>query len=100
MDNVIEKTKELINALDNSELISHLDYYKKRVLLNRNLLELIDRYNTSNDNYEKISLKQEIYKDSNYKEYMKYYNELFFYILKINRKFKEYTSLKRCHKCE
>lgn len=96
MDNVIEKTKELINTLDNSELMSHLDYYKKRVLLNKDLLELIDRYNTSNDNYEKLSLKQEIYKDDNYKEYMKYYNELFFYILKINKKFREYTSSKGC----
>ncbi len=98
MDNIIEKTKKLINVLDNSELMSNLEYYKERVVLNKKLLELIDKYNNSNDDYEKISLKQEIYKDNNYKEYMKYYNELFFYILKINRKFKEYTIDRRCHK--
>lgn len=98
MDNIIEKTKKLINVLDNSELMSNLEYYKERVVLNKKLLELIDKYNNSNDDYEKISLKQEIYKDINYKEYMKYYNELFFYILKINRKFKEYTIDRRCHK--
>ena len=74
MDNVIEKTKNLINTLDNSELIHNLEYYKERVLLNKNLLELINKYNNSKDDYEKISLKQEIYKDDNYKEYMKYYN--------------------------
>lgn len=100
MDNIIEKTKNLIYILDNSELISNLDYYKKRVLLNKDLLELINKYNNSNDDYEKVSLKKEIYKDNNYTEYMKYYNELFFYILKINKKFREYTSLKGCHKCE
>ena len=98
MDNIIEKTKKLINVLDSSELIHNLEYYKERVVLNKKLLELINKYNNSNDDYEKISLKQEIYKDNNYKEYMKYYNELFFYILKINKKFKEYTLDRRCHK--
>ena len=100
MDNIIEKTNNLINALENSELIDKLDYYKKRVLLNKDLLVLINKYNNSNNDYEKLSLKKEIYKDNNYTEYMKYYNELFLYILKINRMFKKYTSLKGCHKCE
>ena len=98
MDNIIEKTKKLISVLDGSDLIHNLEYYKQRVVLNKKLLELINKYNNSNDNYEKISLKQEIYKDDNYKEYMKYYNELFFYILKINKKFRGYTSSKGCHK--
>lgn len=98
MDNIIEKTKNLINVLEESSLIHNLEYYKQRVVLNKSLLELIDKYNNSNDDYQKISLKREIYKDDNYREYMKYYNELFLYILKINKKFKEYTSDRRCHK--
>ena len=98
MDNIIEKTKDLIKVLDESSLIHNLDYYKERVLLNKPLLELINKYKRASDNYEKISLKQEIYKDNNYTEYMKYYNELFFYILKINKKFREYTSSRECHK--
>ena len=96
MDNIIEKTKNLINAIDNSELMSNLDYYKKRVLLNKNILDLINKYNNSNLTQEKISLKEEIYRDNNYREYMKCYNELFYYILKINKKFREYTSSKGC----
>lgn len=96
MDDIINKTKILINTLDNSDLMHNLEYYKQRVILNKNLLELINKYNSSDKNYEKISLKQEIYKDNNYREYMKYYNELFFYILIINRKFKEYNSSKGC----
>lgn len=97
MDNVILKTKELINTFEDSDLIKNLEYYKSKVLLNKELLNLINKYNNSNDNYEKISLKQEIYKDNNYKEYMKYYNELFYYILKINNKFKEYMSIRGCN---
>ena len=85
MDNIIEKTKNLINVLE-----------EQREVLNKGLLELIGKYNNSNNHYEKISLKKEIYKDDNYKEYMKYYNELFFYILKINRKFMKYISNKTC----
>ena len=98
MDNIIEKTKDLIKVLDKSTLIHNLDYYKERVVLNKPLLELINKYKESTDDYEKISLKQEIYKDNNYTEYMKYYNELFFYILKINKKFREYTSSRECYK--
>ena len=41
MDNIIEKTKNLINVLDSSELIHNLEYYKERVVLNKKLLELI-----------------------------------------------------------
>ena len=35
MDNVIEKTKELINTFENSDLIKNLDYYKQKVLDNK-----------------------------------------------------------------
>lgn len=96
MDNVIEKTKELINILDSSDLISNLDYYKNRVIKDKDILELITKYNNSNDDYEKISLKQEIYKNNDYVNYMKYYNELFFYVIKINKMYKKFTSSRGC----
>ena len=57
MDNVIEKTKNLIEVFEESDLIKNLDHYKKIVLDNQELLELINKYNTSNDDYEKVSLK-------------------------------------------
>lgn len=96
MDNVIEKTKELINALDSSDLISNLDYYKNRVINDKNILELVSKYNNSNDDYERISLKKEIYKNNDYVNYMKYYNELFMYVIKINNMYKKFTSSKGC----
>ena len=60
MDNVIEKTKELINAFENSDLIKNLDYNKQKVLDNKTLLELIMKYHKIDDDYEKISLKLKI----------------------------------------
>lgn len=97
MNNIIDKTNALISAFEKSDLIKNLEYYKVKVILNKKLLELINKYNSSNDDYEKISLKKEIYSYEEYSEYMKYYNELFYYILKINKKFKEYTDDRGCH---
>lgn len=98
MDNVIEKTKNLIEVFEESDLIKNLDHYKKIVLDNQELLELINKYNTSNDDYEKVSLKVKINSYKEYKEYMKYYNELFYYVMDINKKFKKYTDVRGCHK--
>ena len=98
MDNVIEKTKNLIEVFEESDLIKNLDHYKKIVLDNQELLELINKYNTSNDDYEKVSLKVKINSYKEYKEYMKYYNELFYYVMDINKRFKKYTDVRVCHK--
>ena len=57
MNNIIDKTKKLIDSFENSNLIRKLDYYKEIVINNSELLELINKYNTSKDDYEKISLK-------------------------------------------
>ena len=97
MNDIIEKTNNLISVFEKSDLIKNLEYYKAKVIMNKKLLELINKYNKSNDEYEKISLKKEIFSYQEYTEYMKYYNELFYYVLKINKKFKEYTDVGGCH---
>ena len=51
-----------------------------------------------NDDYEKVSLKVKINSYKEYKEYMKYYNELFYYVMDINKRFKKYTDVRGCHK--
>lgn len=94
----MEKTKNLIEVFEESDLIKNLDHYKKIVLDNQELLELINKYNTSNDDYEKVSLKVKINSYKEYKEYMKYYNELFYYVMDINKRFKKYTDVRGCHK--
>lgn len=97
MDNVIAKTKNLIEVIDSSDLIKKLDYYKTKVISNKNIIALINKYNNSNDDYEKISLKEKIYKYEDYKSYMNYYNKLFYYVLKINNMFRKFTDERGCN---
>ena len=97
MDKVIQKTKHLIEVIEESELIKNLEYYKNKVVINKEIMTLIDKYNNSNDDYEKISLKEKIYKYDDYKLYMKYYNELFYYVLRINNMFKKFTNYRGCN---
>lgn len=96
MDNVIDKTKKLIEVIDSSDLIKNLNYYKNKVVLNSEIMNLIDKYNDSNDDYEKIVIKREVYKYEDYSLYMKYYNELFYYVLEINNRFRVYTDERGC----
>ncbi len=98
MDEIITKTKELINTFEESDLINSLDKYKELIKNNNELLDLINKYNNSNDDYEKISLKRKINSYDEYKEYMQYYNKLFYYIMDINKRFKSYTNIRGCNK--
>ena len=54
MDDVIKRTKELIQVLEGSDLIRNLERYKARIMVKKNLLELIYKYNNSFDDYEKL----------------------------------------------
>ncbi len=58
------------------------------------------RRNYAADNEKIILGRKEIYENNDYKMYMKYYNELSFIILKINKKYAEYTNTSKhnCHK--
>ena len=96
MDNVIAKTKNLIGVFNSSELIRNLDYYKNKVLSNNEIMRLINKYNSSNDDYEKMSIKRDVYKYEEYSLYMKYYNELFYIVLDINKRFRMYTDERGC----
>ena len=98
MDNVIEKTKILIGVFEDSDLIKKLKYYKDLVIDNKELLDMIKKYNSSIEDYEKISLKKKINSYNEYTEYMKYYNELFYYVMDINKRFRMYTDVRGCHK--
>ena len=42
MYNVIDKTKKLIDSFESSKLISKLDYYKRIVIGNKELLDAIN----------------------------------------------------------
>ena len=94
MNNIIKKTYDLIDTLDNSDLIKELSYYKDKVLNDKYILNLINKYNNSNNNEEKITLKKELYNNINYKKYMENYNKLNYIIMDINNRIKKITNTK------
>lgn len=94
MNNIIKKTYDLIDVLDNSSLIKELSYYKDKVINDKYILDLINKYNNSNNNEEKITIKKELYNNINYKKYMENYNKLNYIILDINNRIKKITNTK------
>ena len=94
MNNIIKKTYDLIDTLDNSLLIKELSYYKDKVINDKYILDLINKYNNSNNNEEKITIKKELYNNINYKKYMENYNKLNYIIMDINNRIKKITNTK------
>ena len=96
MSLIIEKTYELLDVLDNSELIKTLTISKEKLLKDKYLLSLIKQYQEETNNEKKIIIKKELYTNKTYKDYIDSYNELSYIVLKINNKYKEYTNTKSC----
>lgn len=94
MSEIIEKTYKLLDTLDKSELIKNLTYYKQKLLSNKEVLSLVKKINQENNHETKISLKKKLYNIDDYKNYMKYYNELYYIVLRINKKYSVYTNTK------
>lgn len=94
MNTIIEKTYKLIDTLDNSSLIKNLTKYKNKLLKNKELLEKINITKKEKNPKKLIQLRTELYQNNDYKMYMKYYGELSFIVLKINKKYSEYTNTK------
>ena len=91
MHKIMEKTFELIDAMDESEMIKELEKYKRQVLENKEIQELLKVGNNTSIEYEQLEIKKKLYNYSEYREYMKYYDELMFLVLKINQGFKNFT---------
>ena len=96
MSVIVDKTYELLDTLDSSSLIKNLTKYKNKVLNNKELLKEIQEIKKETDKDKIIVKRVSLYHNNDYKMYMKYYNELSLIILKINKKYKEYTKTSTC----
>lgn len=96
MSEIIEKTYKLLDTLDNSEVIKKLTKHKEKILQDEAVLSLVKKYNNEENINEKIALKQKLYNNEDYKKYMEAYIELSLIVLKINKKYAEYTNTKGC----
>ena len=98
MSDIVEATYNFLDTLDNSELIKNLTKYKNKLLNNKPILKEIANIKKETNNETIISRRKELFANNDYKMYMKYYNELSLIILKINKKYQEYTSTRE-HNC-
>lgn len=94
MSEIILKTNELIDVLNNSDLIRKLKKAKSSCLNNQKLLSLIKKYNSEVDISKKLAIKEDLYKIDSYKDYLDSYNELSLIIFRINHQYKIYTNTK------
>lgn len=98
MSDIISKTYDLLDALDASELIKKLTTAKVNLNQKKSILLLIENYQREYNIEKKIKIKQELFKDKDYKDYTDSYNELSSIILRINKQYQKYTDVKE-HKC-
>ena len=87
MNEIMEKTFELIDVFEESDLIKELDKYKRRISSNESLSKLIKEGNTTSDKYMLLDIKRRLYKDSDYKNYMDSYNKLMYIVMDINSRY-------------
>ena len=98
MHKIIEKTYELLDCLDKSNLIYELEVYKNRSLKNKEIISLIKKYNSGSEDQELIRIKKELYSYNDYKKYVNCYQQLNDIVFKINRRYKSLLSNRRCSK--
>ena len=98
MHDVIKKTFELIDVLDDSDIIKNITKYKGIIENNSELKKLIDKGNNTLDKYVLMDIKNRLYKVDEYREYMHYYNELMYIVMDINSKYREIISERSCYK--
>ena len=96
MSLIIEKTYDLLDVLDNSELIKKLTNSKEKLNKDDEVLSLIQKINNEHNNDKKIELKKQLHRNKTYKDYIDSYTELSYIILKINNQYKKYTNTKGC----
>ena len=95
---IMIKTYELIDVLDKSDLFKELALSKEKIMNNKVLRDLIDKYNNEEDKYIKLSLKQDIYKYEEYQTYNNCYNEIMYIVMDINSKYKSLFNERMCNK--
>ena len=98
MHDVMLKTYELIDCLEDSDIIKNLEIYKEKIENNSELGRLIQEGNSTEDEYKLLDIKNRLYQYDEYKNYMHYYNELMYLVMDINSRYKEIIGKGSCFK--
>lgn len=92
MEELYIKLDNLKQALDDTETIKEIKRLTKKINKNKELLELIEKYNYTQD--ERI--KEKIISNEEFREYKHQETELNLLILEINQELKKITKKDKC----
>lgn len=98
MHEIIKATYELIDELEKSDLINKLTLYKDKVKSNSKLCDLLKKGKESDDQYLILDIRKKLYKNMDYQSYVHYYNELFYIVMDINKRYQKLLSSRSCNK--
>lgn len=98
MNEIMKKTYELIDVLEDSELIKNLEIYRERVMKNLELQELIQQGNSLNDDYSIALVKKKLYGNKDYQSYMDSYNQLMYMVMDINYRYRKLLGKGSCYR--
>ena len=98
MNEIMEKTYDLIDELDASDIIKNITFYKTKIMNNDDIRDLINKGNNTLDDYVIMDLKKRLYKYDEYKNYMDNYNKLMYIVMDINNRLNKIINDKNCHR--
>ena len=98
MNDIMKKTYELIDVMEESELISDIGSYREKISKNHDLNELIRKGNSTDDEYMLLDIKRRLYKNKDYKGYMDKYNELMYIVMDINYRYNKLLGKGSCRR--
>lgn len=98
MNEIMEKTYELIDVLEDSDLIREIGVSKDRIIRDEGLCNLIKEGNSIKDEYVLLDIKRRLYKNRDYKNYMDKYNELMYLVMDINYRYSKILGKGSCHR--
>lgn len=98
MNEIMKKTYELIDVLEDSELVRDIGMYRERIMNDSDLSSLIQKGNSLSDEYALLDIKRKLYKNSDYKRYMDKYNELMYIVMDINYRYSKILGKGSCYR--
>ena len=98
MNEIMKKTYELIDVLEDSEMIRDMGMYRDRIIRNEELSKMVYQGNHTDDEYVLLDLKRKLYRNKDYKGYMDQYNQLMHIVMDINYRYSKLLGKGRCHR--
>lgn len=93
MEDLLSDIDNLKRKIDKLPIINEIDTLYNTIINNKELIDMIKKYNISKDN----SLRIKIYKDKDFQRYKKYETDLNLLIMEINKRLGKISIGRSCN---